>query len=335
MAAFTISYRLPSGGLKSEVIDAADRASALAQMKARGIVPVSVKEGGKLVAAVSSSAAKPAWLKGAIAGGGVIVVAVVAWILLQPSGGADEKKPSDPVKKINKVQLPRTNHVVRASVTNAVPVAAPKTNKLSSVKNPWGTPIPQDLEYKPHWEYTEEDYARIDPSYKERHERFKKRQAANPWKTTSDSQLSVLLFSPMGQPNLLIPFSPRFKDQFLKSLETPIIVHKDDSPELQAQKKQMIETRIWLKEQMDDGKDIVEILNAEYDRQKKVFGLRENLLKELRTVERTAKSVQEVQDYVDAANKMLEEAGGEKVALPMTLTKIRIAREAQMKEQKK
>lgn len=81
MAAFTISYRLPSGGLKSEVIDAADRASALAQMKARGITPVSVKEGGTIAAAAKVAAKQPAWIKGAIAGVIVVVAAIVVWVL--------------------------------------------------------------------------------------------------------------------------------------------------------------------------------------------------------------------------------------------------------------
>lgn len=331
---FTITYRQPTGALGKEVVEAATRAEALEQAKARGIVPVAVKEGGARAVA-DKVAAKPAWVKGAVAGVVVVVLASVAVFCLMPSATPAPKVETP--KKV-KAEKPKPVPKPRASApvaTNAAPVTASKTNTRDAVKNPWGTPIPKDLEYKPHWEYTEEDYARIDPSYKERHEKFKKRQAANPWKTTSDSQLSVLLFSPLGQPNLLIPFSPRFKDLFLKSLETPIVVHKDDAPELQAQKKQMIEARIWLKEQLDEGHDIVQILNAEYERQKKVFGLRENLLKELRALEKTAKTVQEVQDYVDAANQMLEEAGGEKVALPMALTKIRIAREAQEKEQKK
>ena len=330
---FTVTYRKPDGSLAKEVVDATDRAAAVAACRKRGISPSSVAEG----ALAGAPSARPAWVKGAIAGAVVVAAALVAWFVLAPKPQATAPAPEPkPAKPKAECPAPVPARKPKPVQTNAVPVAeAPKTNKYHAVKNPWGTPIPADLEYKPHWAYTEEDYARIDPSYKERHERFKERQANNPWKTTADSQLSVLLFSELGQPSLLIPFSRQFKDQFLKSLEQPIIIGKDDSPELKAQKKQMIETKIWLKQQMDEGKDIVEILNNEYERQAKVRGLRENLLRELREIQKTATSVQEVEDYVNAANKMLEAEGAAKVALPMTLTKIRLQAEAQKKEEVK
>ena len=333
---FTVKYRKQDGSLATEVVDATDRAAAVAACRTRGIVPQSVTEGGR---AMSSASLRPTWIKGAVAGVLVVIVALAAWYFLAPKSTPHDAAPRSTPKTAK--PAPKSEKLAPAprpkqATTNAAPVVEkPKTNKYNTVKNPWGTPIPADLEYKPHWAYTEEDYARIDPSYKERHERFKERQANNPWKTTADSQLSVLLFSELGQPNLLIPFSRQFKDQFLKSLEQPIIVGKDDPPELKEQKRQMIEAKIWLKQQMDDGKDIVEILNAEYERQAKVRGLRENLMKELRSIEKSAKSVQEVEDYIAAANKMLEEAGGAKVALPLTLTKIRLQRETQKNEEKK
>ena len=325
---FTVTYRKQDGSLAKEVIDAADRAAALAAFRERGIVPQGITEGGR----IDSSSRRPAWVKGAIAGAAVVVIALAAWFLLAPRSQPAPPPPTPTVPK-PKVVRPAPTPAPKPATTNSAPVVEKPKAPRSSVKNPWGTPIPPDLEYKPHWAYTEEDYARIDPSYKERHERFKERQANNPWKTTADSQLSVLLFSELGQPNLLIPFSRQFKDQFLKSLEQPIVIGKDDSPELKEQKRQMIETKIWLKQQMDEGKDIVEILNNEYERQAKLRGMRENLMRELRNIQKTATSVQEVEDYVNAANKMLEAEGAAKVALPMTLTKIRLQVEAQKKKE--
>ena len=91
----------------------------------------------------------------------------------------------------------------------------------------------------------------------------------------------------------------------------------------------MNETKIWLKQQMDEGKDIVQILNDEYDKQKKIIGLRNSLRQELFALEKTAKSVQDVEDYVTAANKMIEDAGGTaKLTFPTVITKIRLEREA-------
>lgn len=191
-------------------------------------------------------------------------------------------------------------------------------------RNPFGTPIPKDLEYKALWEYTPEDYARVDPGYAERHDRFLKAKEANPWKTPADQSLSMLLFPKGGNMGLLIPFDARFKDKFLKSLETPIIISKDDPEELKEQKRQLIEAKIYLKEKLDEGEDIVAILNEEYRLNKKMHDLRENLRRELRELEKSATSVEEIQEYIDAANIMLEREGAGKIGLPLALTRYRL-----------
>ena len=271
-------------------------------------------------------------------GGGKSLLAIVALLAVCCaayfifSGGekktAEEKdKQTKRIKEVKPAAAP-TNKVEKANEPEKGVRYTRGGRKIKVPKNPWGTPIPKDLEYKPHWEYTPEDYARIDPGYAERHERFLQRQAANPWKTGVDSQLSVLLFSEPGKPSALIPFTPRFKEQFLKSIKTPIVVSKDDPPELQEQKRKMIETKIWLKDQIDDGKDIVKILNDEIAYRNKVQGLRDNLMRELREVQKTATSIEEVQDYVNAANQMLEKEGGAKVGLPMKYTQMLIDRRA-------
>ena len=203
-----------------------------------------------------------------------------------------------------------------------------KGNIVNVPKNPWGQPIPPELEYKPIWEYTTEDYAKVDPGYLKRHKAHLKRQAAIPWKTDADRQLAILLFAKDGNTGLLPPFNRRFVDQFLKSIETPIVATQEDSPELQEQKRQMNEVKLYLKERLDAGDDIVEILNEEYKNAKKVHALRQNLQEELRRLEKAATSVEEVQDYINAANKMLDEYGAKHVGLPLTLTRLRLEKSA-------
>lgn len=134
MAAFTISYRLPSGGLKSEVIDAADRASALAQMRSRGITPVSVKEGSRL-ASTTTPASRPLGVNGMVAGLFVVVAAVVVWFCLIPKEKpvvprvekpkkVDVEKPKKVrVEKPKKMRVEMPTPIVRSSkviVTNSV-----------------------------------------------------------------------------------------------------------------------------------------------------------------------------------------------------------------------
>lgn len=235
-------------------------------------------------------------------------------------------------QKTKPAQQPRENQR-QASPTKAESLPADErrtvTGKIIKVpRNPFGTPIPKDLEYKALWEYTPEDYARVDPGYAARHERFLAAQAANPWKTPSDRSLAMLMFAKDGNMGLLIPFDARFKDKFLKSLEIPIEIDvENDSEELQAQKRDMIEVRNFLKERVDAGEDIVEILNDTYRHNKRIADLRNNLQRELRELEKTAQSVEEVQDYIDAANKMLEREGAGRIGLPLALTRYRLSRQ--------
>lgn len=260
----------------------------------------------------------------------VTVVGVIA-LRHSPSEAVKPLKTENKSKKIRDVSKPKQQQKSETSL--AIDERRTVNGKIIKIpKNPFGTPIPKDLEYKPIWEYTPEDYARVDPGYAARHEKFLAAQAANPWKTPSDRNLSMLLFAKNGNMGLLIPFDASFKDKFLKSLETPIIIDPEqDSPELQAQKREMIQARNYLKEQYDAGEDIIEILNETYRYQKRMADLRDNLERELRALEKTANSVAEVQDYIDAANIMLEREGAGRIGLPLALTRYRLSRKAETK----
>lgn len=333
---YTVKYRNADGLTDYTVVEADSRDAVFPLLKERGITAISVTEGADKNARPSGRSPKrPTPVRGILAGLCVVALALGAWWWL--SSREDTRPPAEKPAK-TKVAKPQSQ-----PRKPAAPVAQPKPkeeplpkgkrrdirgNIINVPKNPWGQPIPPELEYKPIWEYTTEDYAKIDPGYLARHEAHKERQAAIPWKTDADRQLAILLFSKDGNMGLLPPFNWRFKDQFLKSIETPIIVSKDDPPELQEQKRQMIEAKIYLKERMDAGEDIVDILNDEYKNAQKIRSLRQNLQEELRKLEKTATSVQEVQDYIDAANKMLDEHGAKHVGLPLVLTRLRLQREA-------
>lgn len=113
---FTITYRSQSGALQKEVVEAANRAEALEQAKARGIKPVSVKEGGALNAV--KKAAKPAWIKGAVAGLVVVVVTIVALVCLMPAEKPAAPKAEKPKKAKVEKPVPKPRTAVKPLETN-------------------------------------------------------------------------------------------------------------------------------------------------------------------------------------------------------------------------
>lgn len=338
MKSWKVTYRDKNGTRAVENFMTENREALFKLMSDKGLSVIRIDD-------VTLQSKRPSWLKATplqtvclvslISALSVGAALVTVWMLLRPSEASKQTGGNEAIKRTPSVQPVQSTFHSHSDNKRGSEETLPKDkrrdikgNIISVPKNPWGQPIPPELEYKPIWEYTTEDYAKIDPGYVERHKAHRARQEAIPWKTDADRQLAILLFAKDGNTGLLTPFNSRFKDQFLKSIETPIIPSKDDTPELQEQKRQMNEVKIWLKERMDDGEDIVDILNSEYKNAQKIRTLRNNLQEELRNVEKTAQSVQEVQDFIDAANKMLDEYGASHVGLPLTLTRLRLEREA-------
>ena len=305
MAAFTISYRLPSGGLKSEVIDAADRASALAQMKARGITPVSVKEGGTIAAAAKVAAKQPAWIKGAIAGLVVVIAAVIAFFCLMPT----EKPAAPKVEKPKKVKVekpaPRPRTVVKPLVTNAAPVVeAPKPIDPNARPTKVGEEINGYIKLPSGRLHKVKGVVTNSVS-----------QTTRGWYSIfphhCDNEIACYLTIVPGTPLLgNMKYNGRFRAEFIKSLETPIIVYEDDPEEVKELKRNVREAKINLKAAMDRGEDIEQIMRETREELQDLGRYKMDLERQLRELNKEKPmSVDDLQLAVDAANRMLEAKG--------------------------
>ena len=130
---FTVTYRRQDGSPATEVIDAADRAAAVASCRARGIVPKSIMAGGR----VASPSRRPAWIKGAVAGAAVIVVAFVAWFFLVPKPQTAPAPAPPPKKHVAPKPAATPKPRPKPAVTNAVAKPAePKPVKVDPNARP-------------------------------------------------------------------------------------------------------------------------------------------------------------------------------------------------------
>ena len=101
-----------------------------------------------------------------------------------------------------------------------------------------------------------------------------------------------------------------FRQQFLKSLEEPIIVTAEDSPEVAQLKRDMIATKIDLKARMDEGEDICKILSDTHREVQDLARYKAMLQKERHEASRNPDmTMEDVDDLVEAANKMLDAKG--------------------------
>ena len=113
-------------------------------------------------------------------------------------------------------------------------------------------------------------------------------------------------------------YGPKFIESFKQSLVQPTLVTKDDDDETRALKRLVNEVKADLKERMDAGEDIVQIMRDTEQELRALAAYRQNLKLDLAAL-RFDESVSEADyaDYVAAANKMLKDRGMKGLSAPV------------------
>lgn len=133
----------------------------------------------------------------------------------------------------------------------------------------------------------------------------------------SDKKIERLMRAQPGKLVLgTITYNEKFVSDFLESLKTPIEFSAEDSEEDRAIKQAVIDARADLKAAYDRGEDIVEIMNATENELHNLAAYRINLQSTIHEYRKGGEHTeQEIQDYIKAANTILEENGIEPLRL--------------------
>ena len=105
-------------------------------------------------------------------------------------------------------------------------------------------------------------------------------------------------------------YTKRFTEDFLKSLETPIIATEEDSQEDAELKRAMVQTKIELKARIDAGEDLGQILldtRREYQELARYKKMLQSEMLELK--KKPDATIEDVENFVTAANQLLEQKG--------------------------
>lgn len=125
----------------------------------------------------------------------------------------------------------------------------------------------------------------------------------------SENMIACLLAAKPGQGFIGTPNYKDIDKDFLESCTHPIVVAKDDDEYAADLKRQMIEVKIDLKNRMDAGEDLAEILQSSREEMQKLAEYRRLIAEEVRQVELSDESVESAKDIIDAANRLLAEKG--------------------------
>jgi len=307
---WTVTYRDRGGRLAEIVIDAVDRKGCFVQMRQRGIVPLSVKEGTrkKPVSTVRQTRL-PRVILGSLAGCVVILGVAVAWHFLSAP---------EPVRKSESAVVPKVAKKVVApsahpSETNAVP-AVQKVPVTGPEEAPSITPQPAEAE-QPKSEELADGAVKIRNAKGETAILRTKRKPVN--RMFKHRLENSLLW--VAQPGLDVPPMPpmRFSQEEIEAaLAEPVNFDmNNDSDEVIAKKQSVQEAKELLRTWLAEGKTVQSFLDELSRRQaREAAQVKESkhLIRE--TLEKG--NVQEAEELAKALNKHLADQGIPRVVIP-------------------
>lgn len=313
---WSVTYRAKDGGQAVDVFEAESREALFKVLASKGVTAIRIEQGSHKRPQTKANKPSSGVAGGVVAGVIVIALGIGAWYFLSQRQGvaiseAKEKKPS--------------------RIIEATPEIAPK--RIEPVPEPpkevpyWERESPEGLTFRQKMKWN--IHHRPPAVYTNNTSQTEAQPAYAIFDTRSDNSIAALLTVPPGTTAVGDPeYELWFTQDFLKSLETPIIVTKDDSPEEAQLKRDMIATKIDLKARYDAGEDIALIMKETREELQRLSVYKTEIESAFR--EMTSKpgiTEQDVDDFVESANIMLEAKG----IAPMTfgpIAKRRLLRKA-------
>ncbi len=306
---FMVTYREKDGALREEVVEATSRAECFAQCKARGIAPVSVKEGGK--AKRLEPAGQPrqsghqvrARALGILGVLGILVILVgVAWWLARPQ----VKPPSDPPKSAKPVREARPKPQPKPAVKPeaAKPPAKPEPKPAPVAKT--GGPPPGTVISVRTNDNNLIITAVVGPNGKTNlvTTEVHKPIFSNP----SDQLIAAAMSATMSGQMAPLPLGPENDWQFKEAMKKPILDDPDDTDEVKRMKQVVRETRQQIAELMEQGQTFAEILAQHRELWNENVKIRDGVVAEYRRVVASGNE-EEARRYLSTMNAALSQMG--------------------------
>ena len=252
----------------------------------------------------------PSIMRGGVAAFLVVVLAAGVWWCLAHCSGKQEQNDSSPsTRKAMKEKENPVPHIHKKTAVPANEVSAPHSN-IPPEQQVMHTNLYGYVINRPHTAVV----------ITNKHDDADKSLEERVFTNSADQKIAGLLMLEPGE--LLVGdasslFGRGFTRAFLKSLESPIIITKDDDETTAELKRAVRDTKVEIKARFDAGEDIAELMAKERDELQAIGLYRKELENEIRKIARDDTiSESDMADFVKAANLMLQERGGKPLEMP-------------------
>lgn len=298
---FEYSYRNAAGGLVSDTIESADRASAFNMLKAKGITVVSMKEvhaPRRTTGTANAPKVSPSLLRGLIGGGAVVAAALLAWWCIV------DTRPSE--KPEAKNSRPAVGSENPAAKLDQKATAGGKGPTMPQKEEPLAQPVANLPETA-----TNETLVATNNVIA-----IRTNELSSVHRNATEQLLMWVFMTPLGNMPPPLPKLPKCDEKRMwEILSSPIPV-KDGDTALQAEAKQMIEAaKKELKEYLRKGGDINEFFNYYHGQLKLAHMQRQESQRSVIKACRD-EDPEVARAYVEKVNKDLEEKGIRPVIIP-------------------
>ena len=257
---------------------------------------------------VGGARKSPSIMRGVFAALAVVALAAGAWWWLARQE-PEPKAPRTPAKKAVKEKAKAAPHVHKEKTAPVIEEVAPHSN-IPPEQRVMHTNIYGYVINRPHTATVITN--KVDDADKPLEERV--------FTNSADQKIAGLLMLEPGE--MLVGdasslFGRGFTRAFLKSLESPIIITKDDDETTAELKRAVRDVKIEIKARYDAGEDIAALMANEREELQAIGLYRKELESEIRKIARDDTIGEaEMADFVKAANMMLQERGGKPLEMP-------------------
>ena len=328
MTTYTVTHRADDGSIATLAIEAADRAACMAACRARGITPLSIKEGGQKGTHQPSRPPRPSQTSQTTQPSKPRNIEtsklLILLLVLLAVGGlvwffffrAPAEKVKDPAAK------PKAPKAERGTVPKAPTAPKAPDSPAPGLAN---APDPQPAN-SPTNEVVLSVITNRSGYIVERVQlpdgTTAKRIHTPPpvFDNVSDQMIAMVVSVPPGQAIPPLPHDPNLDEAFAKSLGTEIKILETDTSEVRELKAAVLATRVELAELVKKGYTVQQALDEHCRLANENADVHAGALVEMKALLK-AGDLEGAQKYAERINAALKEMGAQTVPVPQTLEK--------------